>query len=95
MLLIGAYQIARMEGQGGLTVGPSLRQQEAKAPAKAVRPALSPEKRLASKRLVVGGRRPRPRPSRLKELPADVAPAASVERPVIAQQNIDPTPTGR
>jgi len=83
MLLIGAYQIARMEGQGGLAVGPSLRQQEAKAPAKAVRPALSPEKRLASN----GASSPAVAERPTKE-------PASVARPVVAQQNIDPTPTG-
>lgn len=95
MLLIGAYQIARMEGQGGLTVGPSLRQQEAKAPAKAVRPALSPEKRLASNRAsspAVAARPATPGPL-LKEPPAETA-SAPVERPVAAQRNIDPTPTG-
>ena len=90
MLLIGAYQIARMEGQGGLTLGPSLRQQEAKAPAKAVRPALSPEKRLASNSASSPAVAQRP----TKELPSGAAPAASVARPVVAQQNIDPTPTG-
>lgn len=88
MLLIGAYQIARMEGHGGLTVGPSLRQQEARAPAKAVRPALSPEKRLASNSASS------PVAQRLTNLPSDTAPAAPVERPIAAQQNIDPTPTG-
>ncbi|AZG77151.1 SEL1-like repeat protein [Methylocystis rosea] len=95
MLLIGAYQIARMEGQGGLTLGPSLRQQEAKAPAKAVRPALSPEKRLASNGASspVAQRPTMPGPV-LKELPSDMAPAASVARPIAAQRNIDPTPTG-
>ena len=95
MLLIGAYQIARMEGQGGLTVGPSPRQQEAKAPAKAVRPALSPEKRLASNSAsspAVATRPATPGPV-LKEPPAETA-SAPVERPVAAQQNIDPTPTG-
>ena len=95
MLLIGAYQIARMEGQGGLTVGPSLRQQEAKAPAKAVRPALSPDKRVASNRAsspAVAARPATPGPV-LKEPPAETA-AATLERPVVAQQNIDPTPTG-
>ncbi|RNJ51648.1 SEL1-like repeat protein [Methylocystis hirsuta] len=95
MLLIGAYQIARMEGQGGLTVGPSLRQQEAKAPAKAVRPALSPEKRLASNSVsspAVAQRPTMPGPV-LKELPSDTA-SAPVERPIAAQRNIDPTPTG-
>lgn len=90
MLLIGAYQIARMEGQGGLTLGPSLRQQEAKAPAKAVRPALSPEKRLASN----GASSPAVAQRPTKELPSGAAPAASAARPVVAQQNIDPTPTG-
>ncbi|PWB88550.1 peptidoglycan-binding protein [Methylocystis sp. MitZ-2018] len=90
MLLIGAYQIARMEGQGGLTLGPSLRQQEAKAPAKAVRPALSPEKRLASNSASSPAVAQRP----TKELPSGAAPEASVARPVVAQQNIDPTPTG-
>lgn len=88
MLLIGAYQIARMEGQGGLTLGPSLRQQEAKAPAKAVRPALSPEKRLASNSASS------PVAQRPTKLPSDTAPAAPVERPIAAQRNIDPTPTG-
>ncbi|MFA6207320.1 MAG: peptidoglycan-binding protein, partial [Methylocystis sp.] len=88
MLLIGAYQIARMEGHGGLTVGPSLRQQEARAPAKAVRPALSPEKRLASNSASS------PVAQRPTKLPSDTAPAAPVERPIVAQQNIDPTPTG-
>ncbi|MBG0795137.1 SEL1-like repeat protein [Methylocystis sp. H62] len=83
MLLIGAYQIARMEGQGGLAVGPSHRQQEAKAPAKAVRPALSPDKRVASNRAASPAVAQRP----TKE-------PASVARPVVAQQNIDPTPTG-
>lgn len=95
MLLIGAYHIARMEGQGGLTVGPSPRQQEAKAPAKAVRPALSPEKRLAANSAsspAVAARPATPGPV-LKELPPDMAPAP-VERPVAAQGNIDPTPTG-
>ncbi|WP_018409102.1 SEL1-like repeat protein [Methylocystis rosea] len=90
MLLIGAYQIARLEGQGGLTLGPSLRQQEAKAPAKAVRPALSPEKRLASNSASSPAVAQRP----TKELPSGAAPAAPVARPVVAQQNIDPTPTG-
>lgn len=96
MLLIGAYQIARMEGQGGLTVGPSLRQQEAKAPAKAVRPALSPEMRLASNRAsspAVAARPSTPGPV-LKEPPAETASAQSVPRPLAAQRNIDPTPTG-
>ncbi|NUJ78492.1 SEL1-like repeat protein [Methylocystis sp. FS] len=95
MLLIGAYQIARMEGQGGLTVGPSLRQQEAKAPAKAVRPALSPEKRLASNHAsspAVAARPATPGPV-LKEPPAETA-SATLEQPVAAQRNIDPTPTG-
>ncbi|MGB5086663.1 MAG: peptidoglycan-binding protein [Methylocystis silviterrae] len=95
MLLIGAYQIARMEGQGGLTVGPSLRQQEAKAPAKAVRPALSPEKRLASNSAsspAVAARPATPGPV-LKEPPAETA-SATLEQPVAAQRNIDPTPTG-
>ncbi|WP_051013345.1 SEL1-like repeat protein [Methylocystis sp. SC2] len=90
MLLIGAYQIARMEGQGGLTFGPSPRQQEAKAPAKAVRPALSPEKRLASN----GASSPAVAQRPTKDLPPDTGPAASVSRPVAAQRNIDPTPTG-
>ena len=31
MLIIGAYHVARMEGQGGLTFAPSTKQQEAKA----------------------------------------------------------------
>lgn len=96
MLLIGAYQIARMEGQGGLTVGPSLRQQEAKAPAKAIRPALSPEKRLASNSAsspAVAARPATPGPV-LKEPPAETASAQSVPRPIAAQRNIDPTPTG-
>lgn len=95
MLLIGAYQIARMEGQGGLAVGPSHRQQEAKAPAKAVRPALSPDKQVASNRAAspaVAARPATPGPV-LKEPPAETA-AATLERPVVAQQNIDPTPTG-
>ncbi|MFZ3180796.1 MAG: peptidoglycan-binding protein [Methylocystis silviterrae] len=95
MLLIGAYQIARMEGQGGLTFGPSLRQQEAKAPAKAVRPALSPEKRLASNSVsspAVAARPATPGPV-LKEPPAETA-SATLEQPVAAQRNIDPTPTG-
>ncbi|MGJ0534590.1 peptidoglycan-binding protein [Methylocystis sp.] len=96
MLLIGAYQIARMEGQGGLTVGPSLRQQEAKAPAKAVRPALSPEKRLASNRASSPAVAARPATSGpvLKKPPAETTASAPVERPVAAQRNIDPTPTG-
>ncbi|MGJ0426331.1 peptidoglycan-binding protein [Methylocystis sp.] len=96
LLLIGAYHIARMEGQGGLTVGPSLRQQEAKAPAKAVRPALSPEKRLAANSAsspAVAARPATPGPV-LNEPPSDMAPSAPVERPVAAQRNIDPTPTG-
>ncbi|TLG78719.1 SEL1-like repeat protein [Methylocystis sp. B8] len=73
MLLIGAYQMARLSGRDGLIIGPSLRQQEAKAPAKAVLPPSSPETPLAS-----------------KEAPS----IALAERPVAAQQNIDPMPTG-
>jgi localization factor PodJL len=73
MLLIGAYQMARLGGQDGLIVGPSLRQQEAKAPAKAVLPPSSHETPLASK---------------------DAPSVALAERPVAAQQNIDPMPTG-
>jgi localization factor PodJL len=69
MLVIGAYQMARLSGQDGLIVGPSLRQQEAKA----VLPPSSPETPLAS-----------------KEAPS----IALAERPVAAQQNIDPMPTG-
>jgi len=69
MLVIGAYQMARLSGQDGLIVGPSLRQQESKA----VLPPSSPETPLAS-----------------KEAPS----IALAERPVAAQQNIDPMPTG-
>ncbi|HEY8124579.1 MAG TPA: peptidoglycan-binding protein [Methylocystis sp.] len=92
MLLIGAYQIARMEGQGGLNIAPALRQQEAKAPAKAVRPALSPEKPLAAysvPSLKVAGGPATPRP---KEHASETAQAVPAERPVA--QDIDPTPTG-
>ncbi|MFO1124468.1 MAG: peptidoglycan-binding protein [Methylocystis sp.] len=49
MLMIGAYQLARMGGEGGLTFGPSPWRQEAKAPAKAVRPLPSPEMALGPK----------------------------------------------
>ena len=95
MLLIGAYQIARMEGQGGLTLGPSLRQQEAKAPAKAVRPALSPEKRLASNSASSPAVAERPAtPSRSQRAARRRRRRRPSKRPVAAQRNIDPTPTG-
>ncbi|MCQ4189473.1 peptidoglycan-binding protein [Methylocystis suflitae] len=94
LLLIGAYHIARMEGQGGLTVGPSPRQQEAKAPAKAVRPALSPEKRLAANSASSPAVAARPAtPGPVLNEPPSAAPSAPAERP-LAQRNIDPTPTG-
>ncbi|MBM3563218.1 MAG: peptidoglycan-binding protein [Alphaproteobacteria bacterium] len=49
MLMIAAYQVARLGGEGGLTLGPAPRQQEAKAPAKAVRTLPSPELALGPK----------------------------------------------
>jgi localization factor PodJL len=91
MLLIGAYQIARMGVQGGL----NLPQQEARAPAKALRSAPSPEKTLASKSApsVAIAQRPAAPATTPAQAPVGAAPAASPEQP-IAQRNIDPTPTG-
>ncbi|MGE0196355.1 MAG: peptidoglycan-binding protein, partial [Methylocystis sp.] len=95
MLLIGAYQVARLGVQNGLTVAPSLNQQEARAPAKAVRPTRAPESKLASKRAPsqkiadlpatgeTGARPPR----------AETSPPASAA-PSVAARSIDPTPTG-
>ncbi|MBI1981528.1 MAG: SEL1-like repeat protein [Methylocystis sp.] len=96
MLLIAAYQIARMGGQGGLPLAPSLNQQEAKAPAKAIRPTPPPEMALASKNAppaVMAGRSAGPEP--VPGLgPVDTASSASTAPTVAAQRNIDPTPTG-
>ncbi|MGD9541723.1 MAG: peptidoglycan-binding protein, partial [Methylocystis sp.] len=86
MLAVGAYRVARMGGQDGLTLGPSPSRQEAKAPAKAARPAASPEKAV-----VQNSARP---PSLAARTPAP-APAFGPGSAVVATQpNIDPTPTG-
>lgn len=98
MLMIGAYQIARMEGQGGPTIAPSTNRQEAKAPAKVVRPASSPEKALVLNSaprptMTMAGRSAAP--EQVGALGrADTASPASAEPTVAAQNNIDPTPTG-
>ena len=57
---------------------------------------MSPEKRLASNSASSPAVAQRPlRPGRFsKNLPRTTAPSAPVERPVAAQRNIDPTPTG-
>lgn len=90
MLLISAYQIARMGVQSGLNAP----QQEARAPAKALRSAPLPEKTLASKSApsVVVAQRPAAPAATPAQAPV-AASQASPEQP-IAQQNIDPTPTG-
>ncbi len=94
MLLIGAYQIARMGGQGGLPLASSLNQQEAKAPARAIRPTPSPEMALGAKTVppaVMAGRSATPEAGLG---PAETASSASTAPTVAAQRNIDPTPTG-
>jgi localization factor PodJL len=90
MLLISAYQIARMGVQSGLNAP----QQEARAPAKALRSAPLPEKALASKSApsVVVAQRPAAPVATPPQAPV-AASRASPEQP-IAQRNIDPTPTG-
>lgn len=90
MLLISAYQIARMGVQSGLNAP----QQEARAPAKALRSAPLPEKTLASKSApsVAVAQRPAAPVATPPQAPV-AASRASPEQP-IAQRNIDPTPTG-
>lgn len=78
MLAVGAYQIARMGGQGGSTFGPSQGRQEAKAPA--------PEKALVQNSApppTFAGRPGAPGPT--------LGPGSAT---IAAQPNIDPTPTG-
>ena len=86
MLVIGAYQVARMGGPAGLTFGPSPERQEAKAPARAVFPATSPEKTFAHNSA--------PPPTLAGRSPATSPNPGSGSAVVAAQPNIDPTPTG-
>ncbi len=73
MLAIGAYQVARMGGEGGLSLAPALKQQEAKAPAKAVRPTPSPEMALGPKRA--------PTPTMAAQPNIDPTPTGTIETP--------------
>ncbi|MGD9658293.1 MAG: peptidoglycan-binding protein, partial [Methylocystis sp.] len=86
MLAVGAYQVARMGGQDGLTFGPSPRRQEAKAPAKATLPAASPEKALVQNSA--------PPPSLAARAPTPAPTFGPGSAAVATQPNVDPTPTG-
>ncbi|MBM3551333.1 MAG: peptidoglycan-binding protein [Alphaproteobacteria bacterium] len=73
MLAISAYQVARMGGEGGLSLAPALKQQEARAPAKAVRPTPSPE-------VALGPKRPPP-PTIAAQPNIDPTPTGTIETP--------------